>query len=87
MGRISATKTGSKPRLTLVVLSDTHELHRDLDVPDSDKRVRPKLHLFGHAHAGYGTFTDDVTTYVNASLMSSFGALDKRPLLFEFKAT
>ena len=36
MGRLSATKTRSKPRLTLVVLSDTHVLHRDLDVPDAD---------------------------------------------------
>lgn len=50
-------------------------------------RVRPKLHIFGHIHAGYGTFADDFTTYVNASLMGPFGALDKRPLLFEFKAT
>lgn len=223
MGRISATKTRSRPRLTLVVLSDTHALHRDLDVPDADilihagdftmfsrsnqaivdfdawlgelphrhklvvpgnhefflekyespmhvlrnarilvnkkieidglrfwgspvtplgngafgmaspierrnlyrqipdgtdvlithgppygildsapgsdhhagceelfeavKRVRPKLHIFGHIHPGYGTLSDGMTTFVNASLMGPYGALDRRPLLFEFKGT
>jgi Icc-related predicted phosphoesterase len=224
MGRIPATKTRSKPRLTLVALSDTHELHRDLDVPDADilvhagdftlfslfsgssrsiadfdrwlgelphrykivvpgnheyileqstspntvlhnarvlinegiqieglrfwgspvtplgsgafgvasatdrrnlyhqipggtdvlithsppfgildsapgsdlhagcpelleavRHVRPKLHLFGHIHPGYGSCTDNFTTYVNASLIGPYGALDKEPLLFRFK--
>jgi Icc-related predicted phosphoesterase len=49
-------------------------------------RVRPKLHVFGHIHAGYGTLTGS-TTFVNASLMGPYGTLDQRPLFFEFKGT
>lgn len=30
-------------------------------------RVKPKYHIFGHIHEGYGITTDGVTTYVNAS--------------------
>ena len=31
------------------------------------RRVRPRLHLFGHIHEGYGTVERDGTRYVNAS--------------------
>ena len=30
-------------------------------------RVRPRLHVFGHIHEGYGIFRDGSTTLVNAS--------------------
>lgn len=30
-------------------------------------RVRPRFHVFGHIHEGYGASTDGQTTYVNAS--------------------
>jgi hypothetical protein len=45
----------------------------------------PAVHVFGHIHGGSGTFSDGFTTFVNASLMGPYGALDKRPLLFGFK--
>lgn len=31
------------------------------------QRVRPRLHVFGHIHEGYGVWRDDHTTFVNAS--------------------
>ncbi|KAJ8006716.1 hypothetical protein DPEC_G00110100 [Dallia pectoralis] len=31
------------------------------------RRVQPKLHVFGHIHEGYGMMTDGTTTFVNAS--------------------
>jgi Icc-related predicted phosphoesterase len=31
------------------------------------RQVKPRYHLFGHIHEAYGTSTDGVTTYVNAS--------------------
>ena len=31
------------------------------------QRVKPKLHLFGHIHEGYGTVQTDETLFVNAS--------------------
>jgi Icc-related predicted phosphoesterase len=48
-------------------------------------RVRPRLHVFGHVHAGYGTVSNEFTLFVNASLMGPYAALDKRPMLFEMK--
>jgi Icc-related predicted phosphoesterase len=32
-------------------------------------RVKPKLHVFGHIHEGYGVHVTPDTTYVNASIM------------------
>jgi predicted phosphodiesterase len=32
------------------------------------RRVRPRLHVFGHIHEGYGTAEVDKTTFVNASI-------------------
>ncbi|RVE58114.1 hypothetical protein OJAV_G00205960 [Oryzias javanicus] len=31
------------------------------------RRVQPKLHVFGHIHEGYGMMSDGTTTFVNAS--------------------
>jgi Icc-related predicted phosphoesterase len=31
------------------------------------ERIRPRLHVFGHIHEGYGSETRDGTTFVNAS--------------------
>lgn len=31
------------------------------------ERIKPTLHVFGHVHEGYGSSTDGVTTYFNAS--------------------
>jgi len=31
------------------------------------ERVRPKIHVFGHIHEGYGVTTDDKIIYINAS--------------------
>ncbi|MEJ1271424.1 metallophosphoesterase domain containing 1 [Cricetulus griseus] len=32
------------------------------------RRVQPRLHVFGHIHEGYGVMADGTTTYVNASV-------------------
>lgn len=34
------------------------------------QRVRPKAHIFGHIHEGYGVTTDEYTKYINASTCS-----------------
>lgn len=33
-------------------------------------RIKPKLHVFGHIHEGYGTYDTPETKFVNASLMN-----------------
>jgi Icc-related predicted phosphoesterase len=37
--------------------------------------VKPKLHVFGHIHAGHGTMQQEDTTYVNAALTGQ----DRKP--------
>ncbi len=37
------------------------------DLLERIRQVRPRFHLFGHIHEGYGTSSDGTTTYVNAS--------------------
>ncbi len=36
------------------------------------KRVKPRAHIFGHIHEGYGTHARDGTTYVNCSHVNQF---------------
>ncbi|NNJ13753.1 metallophosphoesterase, partial [Chloroflexales bacterium ZM16-3] len=31
------------------------------------RELRPRLHIYGHIHAGYGRMTDGGTTFLNAS--------------------
>ena len=40
-----------------------------LDLLHAVRRVKPKLHIFGHIHEGYGQTEIDGTIFVNASIM------------------
>jgi len=48
-------------------------------------RARPRLHVFGHVHAGYGTLRTDDTLFVNASLLGDDGSQGRKPLVVEFQ--
>ena len=50
---------------------------------DAVIRVRPRLHVFGHVHTGYGIFETDDTTFVNAALLGIDGDLEKSPIVFQ----
>ncbi len=39
------------------------------------RRIKPRLHIFGHSHEGYGLVKKLSTTYVNASAMMSVFSL------------
>jgi Icc-related predicted phosphoesterase len=47
------------------------------------RRVRPKLHVFGHIHTAYGVFRTEHTTFVNASRLGLHDNQDKAPFVFE----
>jgi|688.fasta_scaffold25965_5 Icc-related predicted phosphoesterase len=34
------------------------------------KRVKPKVHAFGHIHEGYGTYDDGETIFINCSILN-----------------
>jgi predicted phosphohydrolase len=48
-------------------------------------RIRPRLHVFGHIHDGYGTRATRHTMFVNAALLGEYGSLDKQPIVLELK--
>jgi Icc-related predicted phosphoesterase len=45
-------------------------------------RVRPRLHVFGHVHTGYGVRPTRHTLFVNAALYGQGGSLE-RPIVLE----
>jgi Icc-related predicted phosphoesterase len=50
-------------------------------------RMRPRLHVFGHTHGGYGTATRGFTKFVNAALYGELGDLEKPPVLLQLNPT
>ena len=44
------------------------------------RAVKPRIHLFGHVHAGYGTLRRGGTTFANGALLREGGGL-RPPLL------
>lgn len=48
------------------------------------KRVKPRYHLFGHIHEGYGVFETDETTFINGSMLNESYAPINHPMSIEF---
>lgn len=67
-----------------VVSPGTHrELHVGCeDLATAMLRVKPKLHVFGHIHEGYGSVQFLDTMYVNASIMTEHYDPDNSPMEF-----
>jgi Icc-related predicted phosphoesterase len=49
-------------------------------------RAMPRLHVFGHVHAGYGTRRTSDTIFVNASLLGDDGRLSRKPIVIDLPA-
>jgi len=47
------------------------------------KRVIPRVHIFGHFHEGAGIFYDENTTYINASTLTKAMEPSNPPILFD----
>lgn len=48
------------------------------------KRVKPKFHVFGHIHEGYGVTSDGYTTFINASTCTRRYIPGNAPIVFDF---
>ena len=46
--------------------------------------VKPRYHLFGHAHGGYGRLKQDGIVFSNAALLDDMNRLVRKPRLFMF---
>ena len=49
-------------------------------------QARPRVHVFGHIHAGYGTLRTTDTLFVNASLLGEDGSLSRDPVVIDLNA-
>ena len=45
--------------------------------------IKPRYHLFGHAHDGYGTVKQDGIVFSNAALLDDMNRLVRKPKLYE----
>ncbi len=46
-------------------------------------KVKPRYHLFGHAHNGYGTIEQDGIVFSNAALLDDRLKMTRKPKVFE----
>lgn len=44
---------------------------------------KPRLHVFGHIHCGYGMLRAGEQMFVNAALFTEYGDVDRHPILVE----
>ena len=51
---------------------------------DKIKTIKPKIHLCGHIHSGYGYFFDGDTHFLNASVLNEAYQYTNKPLTFEW---
>jgi predicted phosphohydrolase len=50
------------------------------------QRIKPRLHLFGHIHEGYGTEVHGEVTYINAAVLNANYKLVNDPVVFDWGA-
>ncbi|XP_048728338.2 metallophosphoesterase domain-containing protein 1-like isoform X1 [Ostrea edulis] len=48
------------------------------------KRVKPKYHVFGHIHEGYGVTSDGYTVFINASICNKKYQATNPPIVFDY---
>lgn len=53
------------------------------DLLEAVRRVKPKVHIFGHIHEGYGMREIDGTVFVNASQLDERYCHTNKPVVFE----
>jgi Icc-related predicted phosphoesterase len=53
------------------------------DLRETVDRLRPRLHVFGHIHEGYGFVRTRHTIFANASVCTAAYEARNRPLVFD----
>ena len=56
------------------------------DLLDVVEEVKPKLHIFGHIHEGYGLRSNRHTDFINASICDSLYQPLNRPIVYRYDA-
>lgn len=47
------------------------------------EKIKPKYHIFGHIHEGYGAYTNDITKFINASVLNEKYLYTNDPIVFD----
>ncbi len=55
------------------------------DLLDVVSLLRPKYHIFGHVHGGYGLSKNAYTTFINASVCDENDAVVNAPIVIEYE--
>jgi len=53
------------------------------DLKQAVERIKPKYHIFGHIHSGYGTYKNEDTTFINASIVNERYENVNTPIVFD----
>lgn len=53
------------------------------DLLDAVQKIKPKYHVFGHIHEGYGTLVQGDTTFINAASVDEKYRQVNDPIVFE----
>lgn len=62
----------------------SNEMHVGcVDLLQATKRIKPKVHLFGHIHESYGIRKSSDTKFINACQMNELYELVNKPVVFE----
>lgn len=56
------------------------------DLREAVRRVRPKVHVFGHIHGGYGEYVANGTRFINASICDEAYRTSNAPIVFDLDA-
>lgn len=51
------------------------------DLLDAVERIEPQLHIFGHIHEAFGIFSNQHTTFINASTCDRSYELANNPIV------
>ncbi len=49
------------------------------------KAIKPKYHICGHIHEAYGSYQEENTVYINASLMDEYYNLINEPVVINYQ--
>ena len=71
------------PPMRILDLTPSYENVGCEDLLSAINRVKPKHHIFGHIHNGYGTETIQHTTFVNASVCDERYRTVNKPMIIE----
>ena len=54
------------------------------DLLEAVERIKPKVHIFGHIHEGFGITHNDHTTFINASFCDAYYQPKNEPILYQY---